>query len=302
MPGTVGTAPFGSNVRSIVIKVDPDRLRSYNLTPDDVVKALTTGNVIVPAGNLYIKDQMPLVPTNAMIADIQEIGKIPVQPGRNVYIRDVATVADATDVNFGYALVDGHRSVYMPIVKKNTASTLTVVADIHRAMPTFQERAARRRWRSATSSTNRRRWSRPSSSVAIEGADRRHADRADDPAVPARLAQRDRRGLQHSRWRCSARCGPVDHRQHDQHHDAGRPGPVDRHAGRRGDRVDRKHPRADGRTRRRWPGRWSAAATKRPCRACWPCCASCRCSSRPSSWPSRCGRCSCRCRWRSASP
>ncbi len=81
---------------------------------------------------------MPLVPTNAMVVDIQEIGKIPVQPGRNVYIRDVATIADGTDVNFGYAMVDGHRSVYIPVVKKNTASTLTVVADIHRAMPTFK--------------------------------------------------------------------------------------------------------------------------------------------------------------------
>ena len=40
VPGTVGTAPFGSNVRSIVINVDPERLRSYNLTPEDVVKAL----------------------------------------------------------------------------------------------------------------------------------------------------------------------------------------------------------------------------------------------------------------------
>ncbi len=104
VPGTVGTAPFGSNVRSIVVNVDPDRLRSYNLSPDDVVKALTTGNAIVPAGNLYVKDQMPLVPMNTMIVDPQEIGKIPVQPGRNVYIQDVAKVADSTDVNFGYAL------------------------------------------------------------------------------------------------------------------------------------------------------------------------------------------------------
>lgn len=138
VPGTVGTAPFGSNVRAIVVNVDPDRLRSYNLTPDDVVKALTAGNVVIPAGNLYIKDQMPLVPMNAMIVDPQEIGKIPVQLNRNVYIQDVATVADSTDVNFGYALVDGHRSVYIPVVKKNTASTLNVVADIHRAMPFFQ--------------------------------------------------------------------------------------------------------------------------------------------------------------------
>src|SRR5262245_61373161 len=111
VPGTVGTAPFGSNVRAIVINVDPDRLRSYNMTPDDVVAALMSGNVITPAGNLYIRDQMPLVPTNSMIVNIQEIGKIPVKPGRNVYIRDVATVADSTDINFGYALVNGRRSV-----------------------------------------------------------------------------------------------------------------------------------------------------------------------------------------------
>ncbi len=102
VPGTVGTAPFGSNVRSIVINVDPDRLRSYNMTPENVVSALTSGNMIAPAGNLYIRDQMPLVPINAMISDIQNFGSIPIRPGRNVYIRDVATVADATDLNFGF--------------------------------------------------------------------------------------------------------------------------------------------------------------------------------------------------------
>lgn len=138
VPGTVGTAPFGSNVRAIVINVDPDRLRSYNMTPDDVVQALMSGNVITPAGNLYVRDQMPLVPTNSMIVNIQEIGTIPVKPGQNVYIRDVATIADSTDINFGYALVNGRRSVYIPIVKKNTASTLNVTADIHRSMPSFQ--------------------------------------------------------------------------------------------------------------------------------------------------------------------
>jgi multidrug efflux pump subunit AcrB len=118
VPGTVGTAPFGANVRSIVVNVDPDRLRSYNLTPDDIVQALMTGNVITPAGNLYIRDEMPLVPINAMIVDVQEFGKIPVSLRRNVYLHDVATIADATDLNFGYAMVNGRRSVYIPVVKK----------------------------------------------------------------------------------------------------------------------------------------------------------------------------------------
>jgi multidrug efflux pump subunit AcrB len=139
VPGTVGTAPFGSNVRSIVINVDPDRLRSYNLTPENVVTALTSGNMISPAGNLYVQDEMPLVPMNAMIMDVPDFGSIPVRLGRNVYLRDVATVSDATDLNFGYALVNGQRSVYIPVVKKNTASTLTVVEQINAAMKTFKD-------------------------------------------------------------------------------------------------------------------------------------------------------------------
>ena len=139
VPGTVAVSPFGPNLRSILVNVDPDKLLAYNLTPQDVVNALMSGNVVVPAGNLYIKDSMPMVPTNSLVVDIQELGKIPVRTGRNVYIRDVATIQDATDVNYGYALVNGKKSVYLPIIKKDTASTLTVVADIRKSMPLFRD-------------------------------------------------------------------------------------------------------------------------------------------------------------------
>src|SRR5262249_11217636 len=81
---------------------------------------------------------MPLVPNNAMIRDPQQFGTIPIKPGENVYIRDVGTVADSTDLNYGYALVNGRKSVYLPIVKKSTASTLQVVSDLHKAMPLFK--------------------------------------------------------------------------------------------------------------------------------------------------------------------
>ncbi len=139
VPGTIGTPPFGPNARSILVNVDPDKLRSYNLNPQDVVQALMRGNVVIPAGNLYIREQMPLVPTNALVKNIQEMGEIPLKLGANVYIRDVATIADSTDVNYGYALVNGQKSVYLPILKKDTASTLDVVANIHAAMPAFRD-------------------------------------------------------------------------------------------------------------------------------------------------------------------
>jgi multidrug efflux pump subunit AcrB len=138
VPGTVGTSPFGAPVRAITVSVDPNRLRAYNLTPEDVVSAINAGNAISPAGNLYVLDAMPLIPNNAMVGDPKNFGAIPIKPGRDVYLRDVAKVADATDINYGYALVDGRKSIYLPILKKSTASTLQVVSDIHKGMPIFK--------------------------------------------------------------------------------------------------------------------------------------------------------------------
>ncbi len=138
VPGTVAISPFGPNMRSIVISVDPQKMLDYNLTPQQIIEALAKGNTIIPAGNLYVKDSMPMVSNNATILDIQRLGTIPLRMEENVYLRDVATIRDDTDINYGYALVNGKKSVYLPIIKKDTGSTLTVVKDVRRSMDLFR--------------------------------------------------------------------------------------------------------------------------------------------------------------------
>src|SRR3954468_11678539 len=139
VPGTVAISPFGPNMRSIVINVDPQKLLDYNLNPQQVIDALAKGNTIIPAGNIYVKDSMPLVANNATVVDIQRLGDIPLKLGQNVYIRDVATIQDDTDITYGYALVNGQKAVHLPIIKKDTGSTLTVVADVHKSMQLFRD-------------------------------------------------------------------------------------------------------------------------------------------------------------------
>ncbi|HVC96548.1 MAG TPA: efflux RND transporter permease subunit, partial [Pirellulales bacterium] len=89
VPGTVAISPFGPNMRSIVVNVDPHKLLTYNLRPQTVIDALATGNTIIPAGNIYVKDSMPIVANNATVLDIQKLGEIPLKIGQNVYLRDV---------------------------------------------------------------------------------------------------------------------------------------------------------------------------------------------------------------------
>src|ERR1700730_8718955 len=130
LPGVSAPPPFGGNQRTIVVQVDPDRLRAYKASPEDVVTALSLGNTISPSGNVRIGDQMPIVPINAMVKDPKELGNIPLRPGDSVYLRDIASIEDSTDIPSGYALVDGRRAVYLLVNKRADASTLSVVNEV----------------------------------------------------------------------------------------------------------------------------------------------------------------------------
>jgi multidrug efflux pump subunit AcrB len=142
LQGVSAPPPFGGNQRTVVLHVDPNRLRAYNLSPNDVVAALTTGNSISPSGNIRIQGEMPLVAVDAMVVDPQELGNVPIRPGQNVYLRDLVTpvdgIVDGSDIPTSFALVNGRRAVYMLVSKRADASTLAVVNRVKDAMPKMQ--------------------------------------------------------------------------------------------------------------------------------------------------------------------
>jgi multidrug efflux pump subunit AcrB len=113
LPGVSAPPPFGGNQRTIVVRTDPDGLRSYNISPEEVIKALSAGNTISPSGNIRVKDQMPIVAIDTMVVDPRDLGAIPIRPGMDVYVRDLAVIEDSTDIPSGYALVNGSRAVYI---------------------------------------------------------------------------------------------------------------------------------------------------------------------------------------------
>ncbi|XHR95054.1 efflux RND transporter permease subunit [Mucilaginibacter sp. UC70_90] len=78
VPGLSAPPPFGSNARSITLNVDPNKLRSYGLTPDEVVSALAKFNVMSPSGNLRLGNTMFVTTVNTLINQTDEFGNIPV--------------------------------------------------------------------------------------------------------------------------------------------------------------------------------------------------------------------------------
>src|SRR3954465_1772551 len=72
-PGLPAPPPFGGSPRAIVVRADPDRLRAYNMSPDEIVAAITKGNSISPSGNVRFGDKMPMVPVNSTISDVKKL-------------------------------------------------------------------------------------------------------------------------------------------------------------------------------------------------------------------------------------
>src|ERR1700761_4192864 len=140
IPGLVAPAPFGGNQRTILIKVDPELLRAHNLTPDQIVAALRDNNQNTPAGNVRIGNLNYLAPANTTIKEVHDFGNIPLFKNgvQTVFMHDVATVEDGADITNGYALINGKRSVYLPITKAASASTWDVVQGLKKAIPRFQ--------------------------------------------------------------------------------------------------------------------------------------------------------------------
>ncbi|HET7003596.1 MAG TPA: efflux RND transporter permease subunit, partial [Puia sp.] len=140
LPGVSAPPPFGGNQRTVIIKADPERLRSYNITADELVAAIAQNNTIIPAGNIRMGNNSYITPSNSVVDNFKELENVVVKKvdKTTVLVRDLATVNNGADVTTGYALINGKRSVYIPVTKRADASTLDVVHSIRNALPEMQ--------------------------------------------------------------------------------------------------------------------------------------------------------------------
>src|SRR5215467_15087093 len=92
----------------------------------------------MPAGTVGTDDLMRIASTNVTLGgNIAELLDTPIRlgSGPSVYLRDIGTVENGTDIVVGYAHVNGKRTVYIPVTKRSDASTLAVVRRVREALP-----------------------------------------------------------------------------------------------------------------------------------------------------------------------
>jgi len=130
LPGVSAPPPFGGNQRTIVVMLDPDKLRQYQISPEEAIAAVGKATLVMPSGNMWTGNVERIARTNAALGgNLSELLATPIRPvsGTTVFLRDIGTIENGTDLVTAYAHVNGKRTVYIPVTKRSDASTLSVI-------------------------------------------------------------------------------------------------------------------------------------------------------------------------------
>jgi multidrug efflux pump subunit AcrB len=141
LEGVSAPPPFGGNQRTIVVRLDPERMRQYRISPEEAIGAVSKASTVLPSGNVRIGDFNRIASTNVVIGgNLKELADAPVRVGSGpaVFLRDIGVVENGTDILTAYAHVDGKRTVYIPVTKRADASTVAVLDRVKAALPAFR--------------------------------------------------------------------------------------------------------------------------------------------------------------------
>jgi multidrug efflux pump subunit AcrB len=131
VPGASVPQPFGGRYRQIMVYVDPLKLEAHQLSVMDVVRTVNESNLILPAGDVKIGPYDYNLYSNSQIDHVADMNQLPIKTVGNasVLIGDVGKVEDASAIQTNIVRVDGHPSVYLPVLKQGGDSNTIAVVD-----------------------------------------------------------------------------------------------------------------------------------------------------------------------------
>src|SRR3954447_21919658 len=94
LEGVSAPPPFGGNQRTIVVRLNPDQLNAFNISPEEAVAAVNRGTLIMPSGTVGTGDLMRIASTNTVLGGkLDDLLDTPIRlgSGPSVYLRDIGT-------------------------------------------------------------------------------------------------------------------------------------------------------------------------------------------------------------------
>jgi CzcA family heavy metal efflux pump len=129
--------PYGGKQRQVQVDIDTQKLQAHGLSAADVVSAVGSQNIILPAGDVKMGHVDYQVETNSAVDSVEAMNNLPIKTvnGATVYVRDIGNVRDGFPPQTNIVRVDGQRASLMSIQKTGNASTLDIISNVRAQLP-----------------------------------------------------------------------------------------------------------------------------------------------------------------------
>ena len=135
---------IGGRKRQINVWVDADRLHAYNLTVNDVSRALQSQNADIPGGRIDQGPQSITMRTRGRVDTPDEFGTLVLRQveGHPVQVNDVGRVDDGVADVTTLANIDGDPTVLLLIRKQSGTNTVEVVNNVKERLAELRQALA----------------------------------------------------------------------------------------------------------------------------------------------------------------
>jgi len=137
IPGAAVPYPYGGKSRVISVDLDTQAMLSKNLSPNDIVSAIGTQNLILPSGTIKMGMLESVVNVQASPQTIDALNDIPIRSvnGVTIYLKEVAHVRDGFSPQTNVIRQNGQRGVLISLIKNGDASTLDIISNLKELIP-----------------------------------------------------------------------------------------------------------------------------------------------------------------------
>ncbi|HWP82439.1 MAG TPA: efflux RND transporter permease subunit, partial [Bacteroidota bacterium] len=141
VPGVSQVIPIGGGRKQYQVLVDPDKLRAYEISLQEVLRAVESSNQNSSGGVFMEKGQEYLIRGLGRVHSLEDIGRsvVAVRDGVPILVKDVADLKIDAAVKIGDASVDAKPAVVISIQKQPGANTLELTRRIERTLDDIQK-------------------------------------------------------------------------------------------------------------------------------------------------------------------
>jgi len=141
IPGVGAVSIMGAQQRQIEVNVSPEKLEAYHLTVEQISGVIQAENLNVPAGSFDVGSETYALRIEGEFTASDQLLNIVVGSygGKNIYLKDVATVRDGLQTRIQESYTNGVKGAMVMVQKQSGANTVAIADKVNKMLPELEK-------------------------------------------------------------------------------------------------------------------------------------------------------------------